>query len=762
MRWLLILCCTSACSFGIGDTRLLVCGDSVRESDEACDDGNTIDGDGCSRDCLSTEVCGNGVVDRIVGEGCDDGVAGQSGDGCSSTCTPEVALWENVSPTPVAGRFYHSLAYDAARQRVVMFGGQTADALLGDTWTWDGVVWFPVQTLAAPAARAGPAMAYDRLREQVVLFGGTDVSGTRNDTWTWDGVDWTERHPTIAPPPRWSAALTYDRARGVVVLFGGNDANYEPLADTWEWDGMEWRQRVTTTSPNPPDWTRSPALAYDEQRQRVVLFYGNGTWEYDGVDWFDRGPGPTNIQNGATLSYDSMRQRVVLFGGRLSSGNVFSAESWLWDGTQWTKPSPSTSPPARYLAASVYNEAAEQVVMFGGATHTPLMWNMLDDTWTWNGAEWIEPPEQALAPAKRELFAFAFDPVHGEALLFGGWHINGFYDDLWAWRDRRWRRIDAGVTPRPTARGFFSGTSAAYDQRRQRFVIFGGRDVTAASWVDDTWEWDGTRWLAPAPAVHPAARMYHAMTYDAARGVTLLFGGVGDGPGGFAVFGDTWTWDGDTWTKLSPASSPRARSAPQLAYDPVRERVVLFGGYFTDSNEVDNETWEWDGTTWTQLAPATSPPARWDGMLAYDAQRQRVVLFGGTNASGQTSFGDAWEWDGTTWTPIATDRAPSPRTGGGMVHDPVRRELVLFGGGFLNRLDDTWTLRYLAPGQRAERCVAAVDDDRDGLAGCADPDCWGRCTPACPPGSTCPDSAPRCGDGVCSAIEDARICDADC
>ena len=34
-----------------------VCGDGVVEGSETCDDGNTLDGDGCSSSCLGTDLC---------------------------------------------------------------------------------------------------------------------------------------------------------------------------------------------------------------------------------------------------------------------------------------------------------------------------------------------------------------------------------------------------------------------------------------------------------------------------------------------------------------------------------------------------------------------------------------------------------------------------------------------------------------------------------------------------------------------------------
>ncbi|MFT3918830.1 DUF4215 domain-containing protein [Cloacibacterium sp.] len=70
-----------------------VCGNGVVESGETCDDGNTVNGDGCSNTCkLETAVCGNGIVES--GETCDDGNT-VNGDGCSNTCKLETTVCGN-------------------------------------------------------------------------------------------------------------------------------------------------------------------------------------------------------------------------------------------------------------------------------------------------------------------------------------------------------------------------------------------------------------------------------------------------------------------------------------------------------------------------------------------------------------------------------------------------------------------------------------------------------------------------------------------
>ena len=84
------------------------------------------------------------------------------------------------------------------------------------------------------------------------------------------------------------------------------------------------------------------------------------------------------------------------------------------------------------------------------------------------------------------------------------------------------------------------------------------------------------------------------------------------------------------WTQVSDIG-PSARSAHAMAYDEVRDRVVLFGGRTHGVSEPDarpSDTWEWDGESWVQVEDV-GPPGRGHFAMAYDSARQRVVLFGG-------------------------------------------------------------------------------------------------------------------------------------
>lgn len=83
------------------------CGDSVQEGLEACDDGNDVDGDGCSGNCTLEPICTGGTCTTLCGDGikfapeeCDDGNV-ESGDGCAPDCLAEsgfTCLDENSDP----------------------------------------------------------------------------------------------------------------------------------------------------------------------------------------------------------------------------------------------------------------------------------------------------------------------------------------------------------------------------------------------------------------------------------------------------------------------------------------------------------------------------------------------------------------------------------------------------------------------------------------------------------------------------------------
>jgi Galactose oxidase, central domain len=187
--------------------------------------------------------------------------------------------------------------------------------------------------------------------------------------------------------------------------------------------------------------------------------------------------------------------------------------------------------------------------------------------------------------------------------------------------------------------------------------------------------------------IGPSARFGHAMTYDSVRSRTILFGGgllIGGQPGSV---NDTWEWNGESWTQLADIGPP-ARQDHALCFDSVRQTALLFGG-LSGQNTPLGDTWSWDGEDWTQLDD-TGPAARSGHAMVFDSTRGRAVLFGGESATGVLN--DTWEWDGQTWTQ-QEDTGPSPRSHHALAFDLVHSRVVLFGGnpGGAVSLGDTWS-----------------------------------------------------------------------
>ena len=230
--------------------------------------------------------------------------------------------------------------------------------------------------------------------------------------------------------------------------------------------------------------------------------------------------------------------------------------------------------------------------------------------------------------------------------------------------------------------------SMAYDPAIGKFVLFGGYDAVGqfnipTSFLDGTWVFNGTTWTKLSPATSPSARAGATMAYDPAIGGLVLFGG--EGSSGF--LNDTWVFNGTTWTQLSLTTNPLPRWGATMAYDAAIGKVVLFGGnrvkYLLD------DTWVFNGTTWTQLSPPTSPPARHYATMAYDASIGKVVLFGGAN--GSQYFGDTWTFNGSTWTQLSLNPSPTARYIGQMAYDSATGNIVHFGGANqFGLLNDTW------------------------------------------------------------------------
>ena len=216
-----------------------------------------------------------------------------------------------------------------------------------------------------------------------------------------------------------------------------------------------------------------------------------------------------------------------------------------------------------------------------------------------------------------------------------------------------------------------------YDDRLGATVLVNGgpERVVPPDRRLELWSWDGTAWRL-LNADGPSVRNFAAVAYDQVRDVVVVHGGIT--PGGDPL-AETWEWDGARWQRFD-AAALGGREGSVMTYDPVRELVLLYGGAV--GAEVRADTWSWDGRSW-QLESRQGPPARFADYLVFDEARQDVVLYGGhvITETGPPAIADTWLWDGRRWREADAESAPGPRVNARAVFDAGTRRVLMVGGG---------------------------------------------------------------------------------
>ncbi len=630
------------------------CGDSILDVHEECDDGGIEAGDGCSANCLSFEVCGDKLTDLSLGEQCDEGVIGLSGDGCSSTCLNEYDVWRDITPRVPLQRYDQAFVAEAGGT-ILMFGGTAGtgatneDAFsLGDTWRWDGVIWSELAPpTGSPGRRTQMASAYDPARKRTLIFGGQDPSGDYLDElWAWNGRAWTKRTPTGATPPaRAGASMACSPTR--CLLFGGQNMS-GALADTWSWDGTSW----TPIPGSGPPARHGAALVYDTARSTFVMVGGANPpvdrqdyWEYS-TSWAQMGTLPLSFAFTRIVgAFDQTAAAMIVING--STTYTYNG-AWMQTAVSFNPAKPrittSSSAQGRAIALSSAQSAVSEwmgntwsvkannrplgnprgiVATYDPGRGRTIVVDSGSATWEWDGVIWTRtvPYTPGAHPPPAEGSGMVFDTKCGEAVLFGGAvSPSSFHGETWIYKGTWTKYAGAGPSPR-------GQHAMTYDANRDAVIVFGGRAPQA---VGELWEWRGAcgakAWTPITTTAGPSARGGARMAYDERRKTSVLFGGSGN------AAEEGWEWNGTSWTQLSmSATSPLARSEHGMAFDPRRKEVVVYGGRTGALRHQDGASW--NGIEWSPIEAVVSVAGRSAMALAPDVTGGLIMVGGEDNVA---------------------------------------------------------------------------------------------------------------------------------
>jgi N-acetylneuraminic acid mutarotase len=376
--------------------------------------------------------------------------------------------------------------------------------------------------------------------------------------------------------------------------------------------------------------------------KRVVLFAAAVLL---GATAFANNPSP---RTGARMAFDAKEGVGVLFGGRGPFDGATqlvhdSDETWFWIGSRWVQTFPLDHPAARNSQSMVYDTHRQRVLLFGGRYEAAV--------------------------------------YQGNAAV---------YNDTWAWQDGNWAPL--GPAAAPPSR---YSAGIAYDSDRDRVVLFGGSIVDslgAPKPIYDTWEFDGTNWARVGADGQPTVAK-PVLAYDTERKETIMMGIDGTSFAGVMYRYDS---DAKTWSKITPQTMPPCVNEGDMVFQPGNKTLFWMGGICTTGTSPLEEVYEWDGTNWTKVTTSNANIRAYAQAVAYDSERENVVVYGGSNLGATDVRSDVSTYARGTWRFPGAIVRPFPRSLGGFQTDTANETVWLFGGlselsnGFL---DDLWGYR---------------------------------------------------------------------
>jgi hypothetical protein len=246
-----------------------------------------------------------------------------------------------------------------------------------------------------------------------------------------------------------------------------------------------------------------------------------------------------------------------------------------------------------------------------------------------------------------------YDTFRHRTVLFGGLRPDATYGlkfspETWEWDGTNWQQITTAHLP-PLTDSLYD-SAACYDSARKEMLFF-------SSLVEPFWAYDGKDWsVRNSGGVGPGYYVGCLMTFDSSRGVAVLLGASG---GTLAQYParPLWEWDGSWHERAQSGQRPWLNyTGNAVTYDTLRQECVVFGQQTGDVDGQETQfiypapdflryIWRWNGAQWQAdpPTPTLGVSANQFHSMAFDSDRNALVLFGGSNEKGDYNTNYTYE-----------------------------------------------------------------------------------------------------------------------
>lgn len=579
---------------------------------------------------------------------------------------------------------YSGFAQDIQRNKVVRYGGWRGGVLSHETWEWDGRRWRQMHPKHSPPPLSSPILGYDAVTQRVILFGGINKASPlgfalamSTQTWAWDGKDWTQLKPKNRPSARFSngTGMLVDPKAKKLWMYGGRLPGVfisPPLEDFWEWDGRDWK---LISSAAPPGKMEGFSVGYHSKSGKIVMFGGqrlksiifmvDATWTWDGKVWKKLGTSSSSWLRPSPRICGRMCESpadgsLLLHGGQswdsLKSREIHHDDLWSFDGKQWKLLKASTGMPQhpKLRTKDLYRFGNEVQQIFKDRVGYGI-----SEVRRWTGKNWdlLERlPEEPLRFA-----SLAYDEARHEVIMLGGATPGAKPTLLQIYRLRngRFQLVPVKISP-----PYDGGHQHVFDPVSRSILFF---ESTSANGATRVWSWNGSAWRI-LPYTGPSSPYVINVCYNPLTRTVFL-----------SSYNSTWEWTGKGFRELAKSSSGPFHL--RMTFDARRRRMVGFGMEKLTTSWI-YDTWEWTGKAWTKMKPLVKTPQSKGAFIQYNPELGKVVLAGGARITrAAPSFDETWTYDGKTWSKLKVSPLPIRNNGpagvmDALIYDPGQQRLL--------------------------------------------------------------------------------------
>ncbi len=228
-----------------------------------------------------------------------------------------------------------------------------------------------------------------------------------------------------------------------------------------------------------------------------------------------------------------------------------------------------------------------------------------------------------------------------------------------------------------------------------------------------------------------ATRWGHSLTWTDADGRSRLYliGGNTSQAEGQSAESRVYAFDtGERSWRIQPMTGMPGIQAHAAAFDPTSRRIILHGGCPDNGRagicQPQTETFVVDVGSGSVTRGQRDGPALAGHSMVYDPVGQRMLLFGGT-ADGRRGSDQVYQLrlaggrpESAVWQPLDVSGSPPERRyQHGAVYDSLRRSMWVYGGLKVDGepLGDLWALDLSTPGLALWRDVSLQNQKRSGM-----------------------------------------------